>query len=145
MKIVLERVSSASVSVGDKVTGSIGNGFLVLLGVGASDDKTTVERAVEKIRKLRVFADSTGKSNLSISDVGGELLVVSQFTLYADCSKGNRPSFTDAAEPSLAEELYEHFILYSGDKFKSVQSGVFGASMQVALVNSGPYTIILEV
>ena len=144
MKIVLQRVSHASVTVDGKVVGNIGKGILVLLGVGAGDDKAKIEKAVDKIQKLRIFADENGKTNLSITDVGGELLVVSQFTLYADCRKGNRPSFTDAAPPALAEELYEYFIAYSTGKFAKVQHGVFGASMDVALTNVGPFTVILE-
>ncbi|MCL2200265.1 MAG: D-aminoacyl-tRNA deacylase [Defluviitaleaceae bacterium] len=144
MKIILQRVSRASVTVDGKVVGSINKGYLVLLGVGAGDDKTKIEKAVDKIQKLRIFPDENGKTNLSITDVGGELLIVSQFTLYADCRKGNRPSFTEAAPPALAEELYEYFIEYSKGKFTKVQHGTFGASMEVELVNSGPFTVILE-
>ena len=144
MKIVLQRVSRASVIIDNKITGSIEEGYLVLLGIGASDDKIKIEKAVDKIQKLRIFADENGKTNLSINEVGGSLLVVSQFTLYADCRKGNRPSFTDAASPALAEELYEYFIEYASGKFKRVEQGIFGASMQVELVNSGPFTVILE-
>ena len=144
MKVVLQRVRRAFVSVEGKVTGSINKGYLILLGVSSGDDKTTVEKAVNKIHKLRIFSDESGKTNLSISDVGGELLVVSQFTLYADCRKGNRPSFTEAAPPALAKELYEYFIKYAGGKFANVQHGVFGAMMEVELVNSGPFTVILE-
>ena len=143
MKIVLQRVSRASVAVDDKIVGSIDKGYLVLLGIGAGDDKVKVEKAVDKIQKLSIFADENGKSNLSISDVGGGLLVVSQFTLYADCRKGNRPSFTDAASPVLAEELYEYFIEYATGKFERVEHGIFGESMQVELVNNGPFTVIL--
>jgi len=144
MKIILQRVNCASVTACGEVVGSIGKGYLVLLGIGAGDDKAKIEKAVDKIQKLRIFADENGKINLSIADVGGELLVVSQFTLYADCRKGNRPSFTDAAPPELAEELYEYFIDCSKGKFAKVQHGVFGASMDVELVNSGPFTVILE-
>ncbi|MCL2202507.1 MAG: D-aminoacyl-tRNA deacylase [Defluviitaleaceae bacterium] len=144
MKIVLQRVNRASVTVDGEITGSINKGYLVLLGVGAGDDKAKIEKAVDKIQKLRIFADENGKTNLSIADVGGELLVVSQFTLYADCRKGNRPSFTDAAPPALAEELYAYFIEYAKDKFARVEHGVFGAMMDVELVNSGPFTVIME-
>ena len=144
MKIVLQRVSRASVEVGGKIVGRIGKGYLVLLGVGAGDNKTKIEKVVDKIQKLRIFADENGKTNLSIGDVSGELLVVSQFTLYADCRKGNRPSFTDAASPTLAEELYEYFIEYAGGKFEKVEHGVFGAEMSVEIVNAGPFTVILE-
>jgi len=144
MKAVLQRVSEANVSVNDEIIGSIGRGFLIFLGVTGSDTKARVETLVEKISKLRIFPDENGKSNLSITDIGGEILVVSQFTLYADTRKGNRPSFIEAAPPELANELYEYFISYSKNKFKNVASGSFGASMQVQLVNDGPYTIILE-
>jgi len=144
MKIILQRVSRASVTVDGKITGSINKGYLALLGVGAVDDKAKIEKAVDKIQKLRIFADENGKTNLSIADVGGELLVVSQFTLYADCRKGNRPSFTDAATPALAEELYEYFIEYAKGKFAKVEHGVFGAMMDVEMVNSGPFTVILQ-
>ena len=144
MKIVLQRVSRASVTVDGNITGSINRGYLVLLGIGAGDDKTKVEKAVNKIQKLRLFNDENDKTNLSISDVNGGLLVVSQFTLYADCRKGNRPGFTDAASPALAEELYNYFIEYAGGKFALVEHGIFGASMQIELVNDGPFTVILE-
>ena len=147
MKIVLQRVSRASVTVEGKITGSIEAGYVVLLGIGAGDDKSKVEKAVDKIQKLRIFADSEGKTNLPITAVQGGLLVVSQFTLYADCRKGNRPSFTEAAPPALAEELYEYFIEYAklDGKFDKVECGVFGADMQVELVNDGPFTVIIEV
>ena len=144
MKIVLQRVSRASVTVDGEIIGSIDKGYLVLLGIGLGDDKTKIEKAVDKIQKLRIFPDENDKTNLSIGDVGGGLLVVSQFTLYADCRKGNRPSFTDAAPPSLAEELYEYFIEYANGRFERVEHGVFGASMSVELVNDGPFTVILE-
>ena len=144
MRIVLQRVSSASVVVDGEVIGSIGKGYLVLLGIGSTDDKAKIEKAVDKIQKLRIFADENDKTNLSIADVGGELLVVSQFTLYADCKKGNRPSFTDAAPPALAEELYNYFISYSTGKFVKVEHGSFGAEMKVELVNDGPFTVILD-
>jgi len=142
MKIVLQRVNRASVSVDGNVTGSIGKGYLVLLGIGGEDTKETVEKYVNKISKLRLFEDEEGKTNLSIGDVDGEILVVSQFTLYADCKK-NRPGFSKAAPPDIAEELYEYFLEYSQDKFKSVQHGLFGEYMKVDLENDGPFTIIL--
>ena len=144
MKIVLQRVSEAEVVVGGEIIGSISRGYLVLLGVTSTDSKSQVEQLIDKIAKLRIFPDENRKSNLSITDINGELLVVSQFTLYADTRKGNRPSFIEAASPELANELYEYFIEYSKDKFKKVASGLFGASMQVKLVNDGPYTIMLE-
>jgi len=144
MKIIIQRVTGASVSVDDKICGSINKGYVVLLGVGTGDTKEKIEKAVDKIQKLRIFADENGKTNLSIQDVGGGILVVSQFTLYADCKKGNRPSFTDAAPPALAEELYDHFIEYARGKFEPVEHGVFGAEMQLELINDGPFTVILE-
>ena len=152
MKIVLQRVKTASVTVDGKVAGSIGRGYVVLLGVSDSDDKNKVEKLVNKIHKLRIFPDENGKTNLNIGDIinndgssGGDLLVVSQFTLYADTRKGNRPSFVNAAAPDLAEELYDYFIEYAGDKFTKVEGGVFGAAMDVELVNDGPFTLLLEV
>lgn len=144
MKIVLQRVSRASVTVEGKTIGSIDEGYLVLLGIGAGDDKSKVEKAVDKIQKLRLFPDENDKTNLSVNDINGGLLVVSQFTLYADCRKGNRPGFTDAAPPDLAESLYEYFIEYASGKFARVEHGSFGAAMQVELVNNGPFTVILE-
>jgi len=144
MRVVVQRVSRASVAVEGQVIGSIGKGFLVLLGIGAGDDRAKIEKCVDKIRKLRIFPDENGKTNLSIGDVGGGILVVSQFTLYADCRKGNRPSFVYAAEPGLAEELYEYFLSCARGKFDKVEHGAFGALMEVELVNDGPFTIILE-
>jgi len=144
MKIVLQRVSSASVTVEGRVMGSIEKGYVVLLGIGEGDDKSKTEKMLDKIQKLRIFSDENGKTNLSLIDVGGGILVISQFTLYADCRKGNRPSFVNAANPALAEELYDYFIECSKGKFKRVEHGVFGALMQVELVNDGPFTVILE-
>jgi D-tyrosyl-tRNA(Tyr) deacylase len=144
MRKVFQRVRRASVSVDGKIVGSIGSGYLVLLGVCGADDKSKVEKAVDKIHKLRIFPDKNGKTNLSINDVGGGILVVSQFTLYADCKKGNRPSFVNAAAPELAEGLYEYFIDCAKEKFDEVEHGVFGAYMQVELVNDGPFTIMLD-
>ena len=144
MKVVLQRVSRACVKVGGEITGRIGAGYVILLGIGAGDDKPKVEKLVDKIEKLRIFADEAGKTNLSIGDVGGGILVVSQFTLYADCRKGNRPSFAGAAEPGAAERLYDYFIEYARGKFAEIGHGIFGAGMQVELVNDGPFSIILE-
>ena len=143
MKVVLQRVSSASVTIDGKVTGSIGRGYVVLLGIGENDTKEQIEKMVNKIRNLRIFADDSGKINLSIEDISGGILVISQFTLYADCKKGNRPSFTEAGSPVLAKELYEYFIEASQGKFAEVGYGVFGADMKVSLVNDGPFTVIL--
>lgn len=144
MKAVIQRVKNAKVEVDNKVTGEIGLGYLILLGVAPDDTKEKVDAMIEKISNLRIFRDSEEKMNLSIKDVDGEILVVSQFTLYADCRKGNRPSFINAAKPDLANELYEYFIEKCKEKVKNVQSGIFGADMQVSLVNSGPVTIVLE-
>ena len=144
MKIVLQRVKNASVSVDGNVIGEIEKGYLVLLGVSNTDTKEIADKLAEKIAKLRIFEDENGKTNLSASDVSGEILIVSQFTLYADCKKGNRPSFTNAGSPALANELYEYFIEICKTKFTKVAHGEFGADMQVALINDGPFTIVLD-
>jgi len=144
MKIVLQRVKNASVSVDNNIIGEIGKGYLALLGVSNTDTKEIAEKLAEKISKLRIFEDENGKTNLSASDVDGEILIVSQFTLYADCKKGNRPSFTNAGSPDLANELYEYFIEICKPKFSKVSHGEFGADMQVSLINDGPFTVILD-
>lgn len=144
MKTVIQRVSQASVAVDGEIRGSIGMGYLVLLGIAAEDTKETVERVVKKLLALRIFADENDKTNLSIRDVGGSLLVVSQFTLCADTRHGNRPSFTTAAPPALAEELYKYFIDLCRREIPQVEHGIFGAHMEVSLVNDGPFTILLE-
>lgn len=144
MRIVLQRVSRASVSVNGEVVGSIGKGYLILLGVSNTDNKVIADKMADKIAKLRIFADSEGKTNLSAADIGGEALIVSQFTLYADCRKGNRPSFINAGAPALAEELYNYFTEVCRGRFKKVACGVFGADMEVELVNDGPFTLVLE-
>lgn len=144
MKIVIQRVKQASVKVEEKIIGKINQGLLVFLGVGDGDNKIMVDRYVDKLIKLRIFADENEKTNLSIQDISGEILVVSQFTLYADCKKGNRPSFTNAASPELANELYEYFKEQVKNKFGSVESGEFGADMKIELVNDGPFTIIWD-
>ena len=144
MRIVIQRVTSASVEVEGKTVGAIGKGYLILLGVSNDDTKEKVEKAVQKIAKLRIFSDAGGKTNLSIADVGGEILAVSQFTLFADCRKGNRPSFVGAGSPEHANELYEYFIEYAKKFFKKVEHGIFGADMKVSLTNNGPFTVILE-
>ena len=143
MKIVLQRVNHASVTVDNKIVGEIGKGYLLLLGIGREDTLEDLPHYVDKIVKLRLFADENGKTNLSLKDVGGQLLVVSQFTLYADCRKGNRPSFTDAGDPQLANELYEHFIELCKEQVEVVEHGIFGADMKVSLENDGPFTVIL--
>lgn len=143
MKIVLQRVDSASVSVDEKTVGKIGKGYVILFGVGQNDTKADCERLAAKLIKLRIFSDENDKINLSINDVGGEFLVISQFTLYADCKK-NRPGFTDAGKPDMAQELYEYFKLCLVNAGQKVESGIFGASMKVTLVNDGPFTLTLE-
>ena len=143
MKIVLQRVSRAAVEVENNIVGKIDNGYVALVGFGENDDKPKVEKMVDKIKKLRIFPDENGKINLSAGDVGGSILILSQFTLYADCRQ-NRPSFTNAANPALAEELYNYFIECADGKFNKVEHGIFGAKMEVELVNDGPFTVILE-
>ena len=144
MKIVLQRVLEASVTVDDKVVGEIGKGYLLLIGVSDGDNKEIADKMVQKIAKLRIFEDADGKTNLSADQVDGEVLVVSQFTLLADCRKGNRPSFTGAGSPALAEELYEYIIEKCGEIFKNTKHGVFGADMKVSLINDGPFTLMLN-
>ena len=144
MKLVVQRVTNASVEVDNKIVGKIGKGFLVLFGAGQGDTKEQADFLAEKLCNLRVFEDENDKMNLSIKDIDGELLVVSQFTLYADCRKGNRPSFIDAAKPQEASELYEYFMDKCKGLVKNVEKGIFGADMKVSLLNNGPVTIILE-
>ena len=144
MKIVLQRVKEANVEVNSAVTGQIGQGYLLLLGVSNEDTREIADKMIEKISRLRIFEDENGKINKSIDQVEGEVLVVSQFTLYADCRKGNRPSFTTAGSPQMAEELYEYMLTRCDELFKNTQSGEFGADMKVSLVNDGPFTIILD-
>ncbi len=144
MKLVIQRVSEAKVKVDNEIIGKIGQGFLVLFGAGQGDTKEQVDFLAEKMCNLRVFCDENNKMNLSIKDIDGELLVVSQFTLYADCKKGNRLSFVNAAPPEQANELYEYFINKCKKLVKSVKKGIFGADMKVSLLNDGPVTIILE-
>lgn len=144
MRAVVQRVSHAQVSVDGKVAGSIGRGLLILLGVGQDDDEGTVERLWTKIRKLRIFDDEGGKTNLSLADISGEVLVISQFTLYANCRKGNRPSFTQAGAPDEAKRLYELFAGRAKRDIAHVGTGVFGAHMKVELENDGPFTIVLD-
>ena len=144
MKLVIQRVNQASVTVEGTVIGKIGKGLLVFIGVGQDDTKADADKYVKKLIGLRIFEDEAGKTNLSLKDVDGELLLVSQFTLYADCSHGNRPSFTNAGKPQLAEELYEYMIAECKKQVGVVETGEFGADMKVALENDGPFTIVLE-
>lgn len=145
MKAVIQRVTDASVTVDGEIKGSIGKGFLILLGVVQGDTSAQAEVLASKIAKLRVFEDDNGKMNLSLLDIGGEALVVSQFTLCADCKKGNRPSFTPSAPPDVANELYLEFSdMLKTNGIQKVENGVFGADMKVSLLNDGPVTIILD-
>ena len=144
MKLVVQRVKNAQVEVEGKLVGKIEQGFLVLLGVTHSDTKDQADYLVKKLCKLRVFADENDKMNLCLKDINGELLIVSQFTLYADCTQGNRPSFTEAAKPQFANELYEYIIKKCKEQVKNVETGIFGADMQVSLINDGPVTIMLQ-
>lgn len=144
MKLVIQRVLEASVETGGSTVGSIQKGFLVFLGVGKDDTEETADRYLKKLLGLRIFEDENGKTNLSLKDVNGELLFVSQFTLYANCRKGNRPSFTEAGDPQKAEALYEYMIREAAKSVPVVQHGVFGADMKVHIVNDGPFTIILD-
>ncbi len=144
MKIVVQRVKEAEVKVEGKTVGKIGKGFLVLLGVTHTDTKENADYLVKKLCKLRIFTDENDKMNLALKDVNGELLIVSQFTLYADCSQGNRPSFIEAAKPEKANALYEYFCEECAKNGIKVEKGIFGADMKVGLLNDGPVTIIIE-
>ncbi|MGN0615612.1 D-aminoacyl-tRNA deacylase [Ruminococcus flavefaciens] len=144
MRIVLQRVTSASVKVDGNIIGKIGTGFLLLFGVGHEDTEEDCRRLADKISGLRIFSDENDKINLDLESVGGQLLVVPQFTLYADCRKGNRPNFIQAAKPEKANALYEYFVEYLRSKGKHVETGEFGADMKVELLNDGPFTVILE-
>jgi len=144
MRIVIQRVSEAKVTVEGRCIGSIGKGFLVLLGVGVDDTKEIADKYLDKLLKLRIFADANKKTNLSLQDVQGEVLVVSQFTLYADCKKGNRPDFISAAGGAKAKELYEYVLDRIRERLGKVEAGEFGADMKVSLVNDGPFTILLD-
>lgn len=144
MKFVIQRVTEASVSVEGEVIGKIGKGFLVLIGVGESDTKEIADKLVKKLVGLRIFEDENGKTNLALKDVDGELLLISQFTLYTNCKKGYRPSFTEAGAPDKANEFYEYIIEECRKAVPSVQKGQFGADMKVSLINDGPFTILLD-
>ena len=144
MKFVVQRVSHASVTVEGEVCGKIEKGFMVLIGVGQNDDENIADKMVQKLINMRIFEDENGKTNLSLADVGGSLLVVSQFTLYGDASHGNRPSFTLAERPERANLLYEYAVEKLKEQGVTVKKGVFGADMKITQINDGPFTIILE-
>ncbi len=144
MRFLIQRVTEASVSIENEVVGKIGKGYLVLVGAGHDDTEQIADKMVKKLIGLRIFADDEGKTNLSIKDVEGDVLLVSQFTLYADCRHGNRPGFTMAGDPAQANRLYEYIIKACKDELPRVECGVFGAHMHVALVNDGPFTILLD-
>ena len=144
MRFVIQRVSEGSVSIDGKICGSIGKGYVVLIGVGADDTKETADKMLKKMLGLRIFEDENGKTNLSLDSVGGQLLLISQFTLYADCKHGNRPGFTDAGAPDMAKALYEYIIDECKRSVPVVEQGEFGADMKVSLINDGPFTIILD-
>ena len=144
MRALVQRVARAQVDIDGRTVGEIGRGLLVFLGVGHDDGEEQVERLWTKLSRLRIFADENGKTNLSLADVDGELLVVSQFTLYASCRKGNRPSFTRSGDPDAAQHLYERFVERARRDVPRIETGRFGADMQVGLVNDGPFTIWLD-
>ncbi|NLC74641.1 MAG: D-tyrosyl-tRNA(Tyr) deacylase [Clostridiales bacterium] len=144
MKLVIQRVKEASVMVNGDICGSIGQGYLVLVGISDSDTEETADKMISKMIKLRIFEDEKGKTNLDLAAVDGRLLIVSQFTLYADCRHGNRPSFIQAGAPAPSEQLYDYFVRKAGEFVPDLQHGIFGADMKVSLVNDGPFTIILD-
>lgn len=144
MKFFIQRVSEAKVEVDDEVVGSIGQGFLVFVGIGKDDDKEIADKYIKKLVGLRIFEDEEGKTNLSLDQVDGEILMISQFTLYANCKKGNRPSFVDAAKPDQAEKLYDYIVAETRKTGINVETGIFGADMKVSLVNDGPFTVDLQ-
>ena len=144
MKFVIQRVNNASVTINEKIVGKINKGFLVLIGVSNDDTKEIADKMIKKLIGMRIFDDENGKTNLALADVDGELLLVSQFTLYANCKKGNRPSFINAGAPDMANEMYEYIIEKCREMVKVVESGEFGADMKVKLENDGPFTIVLD-
>ncbi len=144
MRFIIQNVLEASVRVDGNVTGSIDEGLLVFVGVGQGDDKAIADKMIRKLLAMRIFKDENGKTNLSVKDIGGGVLLVSQFTLYADCRRGNRPSFTDAGDPAAANELYEYIISEVKKEIERTECGIFGADMKVSLVNNGPFTIFLD-
>ena len=144
MRFVIQRVQHAEVKVDGEVTGRIDKGFLVLIGIAETDTKEIADKMIKKLLGLRIFEDAQGKTNLDLHAVNGELLLVSQFTLYADCRKGNRPSFVKVGNPELANELYEYIIEKCREDIPKVEKGIFGADMKVSLLNDGPFTILLD-
>lgn len=144
MKFVIQVVTNADVKVDSKTVGEIGKGFMILIGIGHEDSKETADKMIKKMLGLRIFSDENGKTNLSLSNVGGSLLLISQFTLYADCRHGDRPGFTLAGAPEPANELYEYIISECQKEVPVVEKGIFGADMKVSLTNDGPFTIILD-
>ena len=144
MRFVVQRVTESEVKVDGEVLGKIGKGFMVLIGVSNADTKEIADKMIKKMLGLRIFEDEQGKTNLSLETVGGELLLISQFTLYANCKKGNRPSFIEAGAPDMASEMYEYIIEKCKEQVPVVERGRFGADMKVSLVNDGPFTIILD-
>ena len=144
MRFVVQRVSESEVKVDGEVLGKIGKGFMVLIGVSNSDTKEIADKMIKKMLGLRIFEDENGKTNLSLETVGGELLLISQFTLYANCKKGNRPSFIEAGAPDMASDMYEYIIEKCKETVPVVERGIFGADMKVSLVNDGPFTIVLD-
>lgn len=144
MRFVIQRVKEANVKIDEKVIGEIKTGFLILIGVAENDTEEIADKMVRKTSNMRIFADKNGKTNLGLNDIDGELLLVSQFTLYADCKRGNRPGFTEAGNPEKAERMYEYIVAEFAKRFNKVETGQFGADMQVSLTNDGPFTIILD-
>ncbi len=144
MKFVIQRVSEASVTIDGQPGGSIGKGFVVLIGVGREDTKEIADKYIKKLLNMRIFEDAEGKTNLGLKDVDGQLLLISQFTLYANCKKGNRPSFTEAGDPAQAEALYDYIVDACRKEVPKVETGKFAADMQVSLINDGPFTVILD-
>ena len=144
MKIVIQRVTRASVTIDGKVEGEIGKGFMVLVGIAQTDTREIADKMISKMCKLRIFEDEQGKTNLSLADVGGEVMLISQFTLYANTRRGNRPSFIEAGAPDMAEPLYEHMIEECGKYVDHVARGRFGADMKIDLLNDGPFTIMMD-
>ena len=144
MKFVIQRVTEASFTIDNQITGEIKNGFCVLIGVAETDTRDIADKMIKKMLQMRIFADDQGKTNLSLKDVDGNLLLISQFTLYANCKKGNRPSFIEAGNPELANSLYEYIIEECKKEIPMVQTGIFGADMKISLINDGPFTIVLD-